>query len=128
MHAGDVIKILRKKNQMTQEELAEQLGVQKSSIQKYECGKVQNLKLEKIQLLCKIFKITPYAFVFPQNWEQVHIPQNNTNLFFEQSRKFFELNEEGVKKIMSYIDDISQIEKYRRENGQTASIHQRYHK
>ena len=48
MHTGEVIKILRKNKNMTQEELAQLLGVNKSSIQKYESGKVQNLKFENL--------------------------------------------------------------------------------
>ena len=84
---------------MTQEELAELLGVKKSSIQKYESGKVQNLKFEKIKTLCKIFEITPFAFIYPENWEEVVMSNKNTNEFFGRARIYFELNNEGKKKV-----------------------------
>ena len=41
---GERIKKLRKEKGMTQQELVELLGVQKSAIAKYENGRVPNLK------------------------------------------------------------------------------------
>jgi DNA-binding XRE family transcriptional regulator len=42
---------------MTQDELANKLLVNKSSIQKYESGAVFNLKMETIRDLCQLFSI-----------------------------------------------------------------------
>lgn len=49
MQTGEVIKFFRKNLNLTQDELAEKLRVNKSSIQKYESGAVQNLKIETIR-------------------------------------------------------------------------------
>ena len=73
MHTGEIIKYLRKEKELTQEQLAILLGVRKSSVQKYENGKIQNLKLDTLQKLCKTFRTSPYAFVFPDTWEKIHI-------------------------------------------------------
>lgn len=108
---------------MRQEDLANLLGLKKSSIQKYESGKVQNLKLEKIQKLCEVFKITPFAFIYPENWEEVHLPNENTNEFYIKAKIFFELNEEGKQKVLEYIKDIGEIEKYRKETNKPIKMY-----
>ena len=56
---GEIIKLLRKENGLTQEELGKKLGVQKSAIAKYERGEIVNLKRETIQKLSEIFNVMP---------------------------------------------------------------------
>ena len=56
---GDRIKKLRKEKGLTQQELGELLGVQKSAIAKYENGRVSNLKKETIAKLADIFHVSP---------------------------------------------------------------------
>lgn len=51
-----MIKKLRIQNHLTQEQLGEKLGVQKSAIAKYEKGRVENLKRSTIQKMAEIFK------------------------------------------------------------------------
>lgn len=63
MDTGKLIKELRIKNNMTQEELGEKLGVQKSAIAKYENGRVENLKRSTIQKLSEIFGVSPVNFL-----------------------------------------------------------------
>lgn len=59
MNTGDIIKELRKKNNLTQEELGTKLGIKKSAIRKYEKGEVENIKKSNIIKLAKIFNVTP---------------------------------------------------------------------
>ena len=61
---GQNIKELRKKKGLTQSELAEMLGVNKSAVQRYESGVIVNLKTETIRKLCDIFDTYPYKFVY----------------------------------------------------------------
>lgn len=71
MDTGSYIKLLRIKNNMTQEELGEKLGVQKSAIAKYENGRVENLKRSTIQKLSEIFDVSPLNFLgydSPSQW------------------------------------------------------------
>lgn len=56
---GERIKKLRKEKGLTQQELGQMLGVQKSAIAKYENGRVPNLKRETISKLAEIFNVTP---------------------------------------------------------------------
>lgn len=50
---------LRKKINLTQEELAEKLGITRQTIQKYETGIITNIKYSTIEKLAKIFNVSP---------------------------------------------------------------------
>lgn len=56
---ADRIKRLRIKNGMTQEELGNVIGVQKSAIRKYESGAVQNIKRTSIKKMADCFGVSP---------------------------------------------------------------------
>ena len=56
---GKRIKELRKENNLTQQELAEKLGLQKSAIAKYENGRVSNIKRDVIEKMANIFSVSP---------------------------------------------------------------------
>jgi repressor LexA len=55
MTMGERIKYYRTKSDMTQEQLGELLGVQKSAIRKYEKGEVENIKRSTIKRMSEIF-------------------------------------------------------------------------
>lgn len=56
---GDVIKERRLALGLTQDELGERLGLQKSAIAKYESGRVKNLKRSVIQKMAEVLEVTP---------------------------------------------------------------------
>ena len=56
---GERIKKLRKEHKLTQSELGEIVGVQKSAIAKYERGEIVNLKRDTIEKLSKYFDVKP---------------------------------------------------------------------
>lgn len=56
---GEIIKILRLKAGLTQEELGTHLGVQKSAVRKWEKGAVENIKRTTIQAMAELFEVTP---------------------------------------------------------------------
>lgn len=53
------IKKCRLENNLTQEELAEKLGLKKSAVAKYENGRVENIKRSTIEEMARIFECTP---------------------------------------------------------------------
>ena len=59
MNTGEIIKMLRKSRGLTQEELGNVIGVQKSAIAKYEKGRVENLKRASIEKLAIYFGVSP---------------------------------------------------------------------
>lgn len=108
LQTGDIIKKLRIENKYTQNELAIMLGIQLSTLQKYESGAIQNLKLETLQQLCIIFNVPPIVFVFP------NLSEKELQATIKWALKdVVGLTEDGVKKVSDYIDDIAKIEKYR---------------
>ncbi len=56
---GERIKQLRIKKGITQEELGNVIGVQKSAIRKYESGLVQNIKRSSIKKMADYFGVSP---------------------------------------------------------------------
>lgn len=60
MTMADRIKERRKAMNMTQEELAAKLGLQKSAIAKYENGRVQNIKRPVIGKMASVLECSPY--------------------------------------------------------------------
>ena len=63
MTVGEKIRHLREQNNMTMEELAKELGVQRSAINKYEKGIVVNLKRTTILSLCRVFGVSSSYFI-----------------------------------------------------------------
>ena len=59
MTTSERIKQARKAAGLTQEQLAEKLGVQHSVISKYECGRVVNLKRDKIAEIAAVLNVRP---------------------------------------------------------------------
>ena len=59
MSMGKKIKEQRKRKGLTQEELAEKLGLQKSAIAKYENGRVENIKRSVIAKMAEVLECTP---------------------------------------------------------------------
>lgn len=126
---GRNIKKIRLAHGLTQDQLGRILGVNKSAVQKYEAGDVQNLKRETIKKLCNHFRAYPDMFIFESGeyWAEHecrnilsskqldNIPlEADTDHILTIFRKKFALNEEGFHKVLTYMDDLSQIEKYKR--------------
>ena len=56
---GERIKGLRKGKKLTQSQLGEFLGVEKSAVAKWENGRTKNLKRETIQAMAQLFGVRP---------------------------------------------------------------------
>ena len=67
MELKDKIHHLRKKLELTLEEVAVVVGVGKSTVRKWETGEIDNMKLDKIELLAKALKTTPGYLM---GWEE----------------------------------------------------------
>lgn len=70
MDIGTKIKNARQAKGMTQEELGEILGVQKSAIAKYESGRVVNIKRSTLKKISDVLDIPPFELVFGEKAEQ----------------------------------------------------------
>jgi len=63
MTIGEKIHDLRVRNNMTMEDLAREIGVQRSAVNKYEKGIVVNLKRSTIASLCRVFGVSSAYFL-----------------------------------------------------------------
>ena len=63
MTIGEKIRFLRLSNNMTMDDLARELGVQRSAVNKYEKGIVVNLKRSTISSLCRVFGVSSAYFL-----------------------------------------------------------------
>ena len=109
MTTGEIIKNLRIKNGYTQTELAGMLGLTLSTMQKYENGAIQNLKLNTLRELCNIFSVPPITLVFP------YIPDKNKRKLMKWGViEYSGLNPKGVDKVIQYIEDMQKIKDYRK--------------
>ena len=111
LSVGDVIRMGRKKQGLTQEELGILLNVGKSTVQKYENGYVTNLKLKTIQELCFHLEFLPWMLIFPND-----VKIDAFDLYFRHHNKAFNiyhaLNREGQLKVFDYAHDLLLVEKY----------------
>lgn len=109
LQIGDIIRKLRIENGYTQNELAIMLGLQLSTLQKYENGSIINLKLETLRELCAIFYVPPIVFVFPNMSEE-----DKKGFIKWAIMEYSGLNEDGGRKALEYIGDLKRIESYRK--------------
>lgn len=120
MHTGDIIKILREQANMTQTELGKQLGVSKSTVQKYENGMVQNLKIKTLRKLCEIFVVPPWQFIYPEfssiKEKQIVMKIRQTLLL---AKIYQQLSKEGQNRVYHYLQDISEIQHYKKLGEKT---------
>lgn len=120
MHTGDIIKALREQANMTQAELGKQLGVNKSTVQKYENGMVQNLKIKTLRKLCEIFVVPPWQFIYPEHSsisdEQIVMKIRQTLLL---AKIYQQLTKEGQTRVYHYLRDLSEIQHYKSLNAKT---------
>ena len=120
MHTGDIIKALREQANMTQAELGKQLGVNKSTVQKYENGMVQNLKIKTLRKLCEIFVVPPWQFIYPEyssiRDEQIVMKIRQTLLL---AKIYQQLTKEGQTRVYHYLRDLSEIQHYKSLNAKT---------
>lgn len=66
MCVGDLIRQKRQELNLSQEELGRMVGVNRAAINKWESGRVKNLKRETIKKLSEIFNISPALLVEPE--------------------------------------------------------------
>lgn len=59
MKIGEIIKTERLKKGMTQEELAEKVGVKKSAVAKWENGRVSEIKRSNLKMLSEVLGMNP---------------------------------------------------------------------
>lgn len=107
MDMGQRIKELRIEKGLTQEELAEKLGMQKSAIAKYENGRATNLKRSTIEKMCEIFDCSPSYLLGVKDGEYIHIDAHMGTVyeqFLRMANKYKDDEEETANFINAMKD------------------------
>lgn len=97
MEMGELIKNLRIEKGLTQEELGNLLGLKKAAINKYESGRVENIKRSVIQKMADIFDVSP---AYLMGWEnEKKETKSNSNLIKTEE------HENDIEKIIDELMD-----------------------
>jgi transcriptional regulator with XRE-family HTH domain len=101
---ADRIKRLRLENKMTQEELGNVIGVQKSAIRKYESGAVQNIKRTSIKKMADCFGVSPSYLLGYEDSEDVAEEQEETPEEKRMNELFKSVPKENQKELLDLIE------------------------
>lgn len=111
MTMGEIIKKQRQQVGMTQEELAEKLGLKKSAIAKYESGRVQNIKRSTLEKMAAIFNCTPSSLMGFQDQDLgffIRDTQIGSNDIFIEQTKINSTN--SLARYMRYVEMYMQLD------------------
>lgn len=103
LSVGERIKKLRLKKCVTQEELGQFIGVQKSAIHKYESGLIENIKQSTIKKLADYFEVTPSYIL---GWEEESQPTCELPI----KRQDYDLSEKFLQDYSELLKDKSFLE------------------
>ncbi len=133
MNVGENIRSVRKQKKLTQEQLADKIGVKRSVVSKYEndCVKISVETLEKI---AKALDVDIFDIYIGSDWynynheedneERAKINKSIVDLIVQAEeeevqkqrmdtiQKYDSLNKKGQKKANGYITDLTQIDEY----------------
>lgn len=79
MNIGQAIKILRRKRNMTQGDLASRIGMSVNAVSSWEVGK-SNPPKESIKLICDAFHV-PVSYLLLSTVEEKDFPENKRLLY-----------------------------------------------
>ena len=106
MEIGQKIKKARLERGLTQQELGDIVGVQKSAIAKYENGRVVNIKRSTLQKIASALNIRPSELVFtesPRDAADLHVRIITDFELLESIKDYYLLSEENRKMVRDLI-------------------------
>jgi transcriptional regulator with XRE-family HTH domain len=113
MEIGQKIKKTRLERGLTQQELGNIIGVQKSAIAKYESGRVVNIKRSTLQKIAKALNIRPSELVFdesPKDTANLHVRILTDFELMETIKDYYVLSEENKKMIRELVKNLKKTE------------------
>lgn len=98
---GDKIKNRRLSLELSLQQVADYVGVTRTTVMRWEKGIIENMKRDKIQKLSEILLVTPpYILGLTENIEDVIIARLKKNAY----SKIEKMNKEQLDKLISLID------------------------
>ena len=108
---GQKIRKARLERGLTQQELGNLVGVQKSAIAKYENGKVVNIKRSTLQKIASALNIRPSELIFtesPKDTAELHVRILTDIQLMEAIKEYHELSEDKQKLVREIIHGFKQ--------------------
>ena len=106
MNVGNLIKQARIAKALTQEELAEKIGVQKSAVAKWENGRVSEIKRSNLKRLSEALDLEPHQLL----GEQKEKPTVNDDELSEDMQKLIsrlkKLPEDKIRMLLDLAESI----------------------
>lgn len=121
MTMGEYIKQLRTSHGFSQEELGKMVGVNRAAVNKWECGRVENIKRSTIEQLAKILGVSPADLMC---WSDDSNASSKQSAIYddvkevfgdpacEMLKKFSRLDNADQWKAIGKIEDLLENEKY----------------
>ena len=106
MEIGQKIKKARLERGMTQQELGNIVGVQKSAIAKYENGRVVNIKRSTLQKIASALEIRPSELMFdgsPKETASLHVRILTDHELMRAIKEYHSLSEDKQKLVRDII-------------------------
>ena len=106
MEIGQKIRKARLERGMTQQELGDIVGVQKSAIAKYENGKVVNIKRSTLQKIASALNIRPSELIFtesPKDTAELHARILTDMQLMTAIKEYHELSKDKQKLVREII-------------------------
>lgn len=106
----DKIRYLRKKENMTMDDLAAKVGVSTPTIQRYESGEIKNIRRDKIKLLADALNVTPgYLMGWPSDTSLNNIAASIHSTLHDENLKILlekcnKMNAASIKRLIRYAD------------------------
>ncbi len=129
MNISERIKIIRKKNGLTQKELAEKTGLSVASIQGYEQGKylpkVEQLQKLATALNASLYDLTQYAYGITYNEQELHelkIAMSKDEQAVQQLLDnrilylYHKLNEKGKDQAIELMELLTKVPEYQKDH------------
>ena len=109
MEIGQKIKEARNKKKLTQQELGELIGVQKSAIAKYESGRVVNIKRSTLQKIASALNIRPSELIFensPKESAEFHVKIISDLELMDSLKDYYKLTSDNQKIVRDLIRNL----------------------
>lgn len=97
------IRDIRKQKGISAEDLAEKIGMNRSTYYRYESGDLKNLKFDKIQKIADALDVYPVDLVV---WEEEKPALNEDELDDELIRRLMLLTPEEIEKVDAFVQGI----------------------
>lgn len=113
MEIGQKIKKARVERGLTQQELGDIVGVQKSAIAKYENGRVVNIKRSTLQKIASALNMRPSELIFtesPKDTADLHVRIITDFELMESIKDYYLLSEENKRMIRDLIRSLKKSE------------------